>query len=208
MADPPHRRSLLIPIVMIALGVASFVAIAADVLFHGMLAQADLPIARFIYLRVGGFDTLLFSAISGMGDIRIILPGSVVVGLVLMKLRHWRTLLAWAAGMVGCGVINPALKAIFAVPRPEQYTLFDFRNYGGYSFPSGHTMAVAVFAGLLAMVYFHLQPVSRGRRILGLSFALGLALLESFALTFTSVFIISPICWGRLWRFRWPGWEL
>jgi membrane-associated phospholipid phosphatase len=66
-------------------------------------------------------------------------------------------------------------------------------------------MAVAVFAGLLATVYFHLQPVSRGRRILILSIALGLPLLESFALLYVGVHYLTDLLGALAISLAWLG---
>ena len=61
---------------------------------------------------------------------------------------------AWAVALWTV-VINQALKSAFAVPRPMCFTVFVFGEWPGYSFPSGHTMGVAIAAGTLAFILAH-----------------------------------------------------
>lgn len=48
-------------------------------------------------------------------------------------------------------IINKILKAIFVRPRPDVLKLVE---QGGYSFPSGHTMAASIFYGILIYLIY------------------------------------------------------
>ena len=178
---------------MFAAGLSAFLTIAADVHFHGMLARADPQVAAFFHNHSQGWTTLLFSAISGLGEFRVILLVGFVIGLPLLFRRKWRTLAVWTIGLIGCGILNASLKNLFKIPRPDRFTFYDFAGNPGYSFPSGHTMAVAVAAGLLALVSLHEIPLSPFRRRVLLIVAAAIAALEAFALLCIGVHYLTDV---------------
>lgn len=66
-----------------------------------------------------------------------------------------------AANLIGSTLLNQVLK--FAVQRPRPDVALRLVDIGGFSFPSGHSMAAMAFFGLLAWLVWH-GVRSRGMR--------------------------------------------
>lgn len=60
-----------------------------------------------------------------------------------------------AASLVGSTLLNEGLKLLFRRLRPDILILHEA---GGYSFPSGHSMAAMTFYGLLAYLAYRYGP--------------------------------------------------
>lgn len=192
---------------MVVAGTILFVAIAADVQFHGKLKQADAALAPLFYEHAQGWAILVCAGISGLGELFVIVPLVAFVGVMLILRRRWRKLLVWLLGMAGSGIINPALKAAFAIPRPSQYTYYHFPEHSGYSFPSGHTMAVTIAAGLIAMLYLHspARPISAAKQRLVVAAAVAISLLEAFSLLYVGVHFLTDVLGGLAVSLAWLG---
>ena len=66
-------------------------------------------------------------------------------------------------------VLNQALKFVVQRPRPDGFRLAEV---GGYSFPSGHSMAAMAFFGLLVWIVWHYERDRRMRWGLAAAFSL------------------------------------
>ncbi len=190
---------------MIAAGAVAFILIAADVHFHGLIARTDPVIAQYLSQHIGGTEALISSAISGMGELLVIGPLSVLVGIALIYRRRWRAVIGWAAALLGSAVINKTLKDFFAVPRPSRFTAYTFGPHPGYSFPSGHTMSVAIFAGALVLVMMHLKPTPRWKRMMLAVVVAGLSLLEAAGLLLIRVHYVSDLLGALAVSLCWLG---
>lgn len=190
---------------MVLAGVAFFALLAADVHAGGRLKQMDPEIARRVFQVVGPSGILIFSAISGMGELKIIAPLAVIVGIWLIARKDWRGLAGWAAALLGSAVLCGTLKNIFLVPRPSHFTTYTFDQSPGYSFPSGHTMTVAIFAGALVMVIMHAFALRRATRFWMCGIAAGLGILEAFALLMVGVHFLTDVLGGLAISLAWLG---
>jgi membrane-associated phospholipid phosphatase len=70
------------------------------------------------------------------------------VALLLALRRRWVVLAGWAAAVIGCGLLDGALKLAIRRPRPE--LAMTFLSKQSWSFPSGHSMASLVTYGMIA----------------------------------------------------------
>lgn len=87
---------------------------------------------------------------------------SVAVGAALVRARSHRRLYAFAATMVGCALLLPALKEVFRRARPSGIDALGTAH--GYSFPSGHAMgAMTLFGSLAYVIYFSMEHHRRLR---------------------------------------------
>ncbi|KQP19236.1 phosphatase PAP2 family protein [Pseudorhodoferax sp. Leaf267] len=96
------------------------------------------------------------SVVTHLGD-PITLTALVLVVALLLALQGRRWLaLGWAAACAGNGVLNQALKQVFARVRPVHDHGFAVAD--GFSFPSGHTSGSVVVYGMLAYLGLRLLP--------------------------------------------------
>lgn len=117
------------------------------------------------------FDSTIITAVQGMESIQLTSVmkfftsiGSVIsvtviaiVILILLASLHYRLELLFFIGViVGSGLLNTTLKAIFHRARP---TLHRIIEENGYSFPSGHSMAAFSLYGILIFLLWKHIPV-------------------------------------------------
>ena len=211
-SDQRPDRWRWMPFVMLISGIAAFVLIAADVVCQGRLSQWDHPIqVRLHEFARASSDNpgeippgvILFSAISGLGEFKVVAAAGVTAGILLALRKRWHAILACAVALVGSGAINSVLKSMFRVPRPSEHTFFT--PHGGWSFPSGHTMAVAITAGALALVLFHLAPLRPLARWAITVAVIFLALLEAFALMYVGVHYLTDVLGALAVSLAWLG---
>jgi undecaprenyl-diphosphatase len=170
-----------------------FVALAADVMHHGMLERYDHVLAKRIYTAVGEVHTWRSMVMTGFGSGFVTVPFSVLCGLGLIVLRRWRWLAFWAVTLLGVAQLNAVLKDFVARPRPSEYTFFLTSVVDkGYSFPSGHTMGALVVWGALAYMLAKMYP-SRGMRIGGIVAVWLIVLSVSVGLMYVGVHYLTDV---------------
>jgi undecaprenyl-diphosphatase len=108
----------------------------------------------------------------GLGVLALI----VAVGLLLRGHRRWPTFLMVTAA--GGGLLNHALKLVFARARPDMAEAL-WRSHS-YAFPSGHAMGSVVVFG--ALVYLVMRA-SRSWRVRSAAVALGLCLIAAISVS-------------------------
>lgn len=190
---------------MIVGGVAGFIAVTADLLCKGQLQRWDWPIHVYFHEHASPALMWLFSAISGLGELYVILAVALAVGWKLWRFKRWRSLIVWAIALAGSGIINPVLKNIFRVPRPGEYLFWVFKENSGYSFPSGHTMAVSIAAGALALVLARELKWPAARRWTAAAAVAGISLLEAFALLYVGVHYLTDVLGALAVSAAWLG---
>ncbi len=136
-----------------------FAAVATDVVCKGALERYDHVLAKQIYTWVGDANLWLAMCMTGWGSSPVTIPLVILGGIRLAYLRRWEWLVFWICTLVGVGLLNPFLKAIFHRPRPTHYAYIMVEH--GWSFPSGHTMGALVVWGTLAYVLAKLYPTRK-----------------------------------------------
>ncbi len=186
-------KSMYGAIWLMVMGVAGFLAVAADLSWKGQLYRWGNPIRYWFHEHSTPMGVMVCSAISGLGELVFLLPYGVVVGVLLWMKGRRREMVLWAAGLLGSAVINEVLKHIFRVPRPEGWTFYAFPLHAGYSFPSGHTMGVAIAAGMTVMVARRVGYLSRrGAEVAGMGAGV-LTVIVGFSLMYVGVHTLVDV---------------
>jgi undecaprenyl-diphosphatase len=201
----PSRRGWVAPTAMIVVGAVVFAAIAGDVRYDGWLVRNERVVNAYFHQHSGPVGVMCFAGISGLGELKVIAGLGVGVGAVLVWMHRWRELAGWAIALTGSGLINGCLKDFFRVPRPMEHTFFAFSPSFGYSFPSGHAMAVTIATGTLAFIALRLWPMSWMRRAALAAGVVLVALLECFALVYMGVHYVSDVAGGLAVSLAWLG---
>jgi membrane-associated phospholipid phosphatase len=102
--------------------------------FHGHLTQ---PFIDLMLALSNGGSPLWIAAIT------------LAVILILVLRKHWYGLLAIVLTVPGGMLLHHLIQVIVHRHRPFRHS--EFLDLGGYSFPSGHTMAATLLYGLLAV---------------------------------------------------------
>jgi len=127
----------------------------------------------------------IFTVITSMGELTLLLGLGAVVCLFLAIRRQWFLLMAWIVTQASGGVLTHFLKDWFERPRPPD----GVNHYAGFSFPSGHSMNSAIAYGML--IYLAICGFRRGWQRLLL---VGLLLLVILVIGFSRVFLGAH--WG------------
>lgn len=129
---------------MILIGILLLLFFMISYLVH---TDSILYFDNFIYNLISPFIcnklTTVFKFVTNFAD-KITIITLCILSLVLIKNKWVFVIISIDA--VNSTIINRVLKMIFIRPRPEVLRLV---KEGGYSFPSGHTMAVTSFYGFL-----------------------------------------------------------
>ncbi len=154
----PALRVWLPSLLLLTVAAIVFIDLAGDVwLNDGFAWDAPLMLAVHRFGSPGLDGTMI--AITQLGTY-----GAVLVA-VSVSAWLWRTkdrLHVWTLvfSFVGAVVINLALKALFARPRPTVFPPLMVEH--SYSFPSGHTIGAVGLYGFLALLLWHNRYWLRG----------------------------------------------
>jgi undecaprenyl-diphosphatase len=123
-------------------------AVLAILTATGRLATVDAAASGVVYSWEAPALTAAMLVITNAGAWFVYLPITVVL-LAIPRLRS-KVGLPVAATMTAVATLNWVLKPLFAIPRPEAHRL---TSATGFSFPSGHAMSAAAFAGVVALLF-------------------------------------------------------
>lgn len=128
-----------------------FVIIGYMVKFYPeMLVDFDQPIQAAIRGDLPEFLTLLFRAITHLIDIPIIITWVLIVAFIFYR-KQWKMESFLMLGNLAlAGILIVTFKNIYQRPRPEILHLVDEK---GFSFPSGHSLAVTIMVGTLIVIF-------------------------------------------------------
>jgi undecaprenyl-diphosphatase len=153
------------------------------------------------------------------GNLSTVAMATVLVCGVLVWARSHRRLYAFAATMVGCVLLNPALKDVFRRARPPAADALGRAH--GYSFPSGHAMgSMCLFGSLAYVIYFSIDH-SRRMRALAVALCVLVILTIGASRVYLGVHYLSDVlagfaaglCWvavclsGTEAWVRWSDWR-
>lgn len=128
-----------------------FVIIGYMVKFYPeMLVNFDQPIQAAIRGDLPEYLTLLFRAITHLIDIPIIITWVLIVAFIFYR-KQWKMESFLMLGNLAlAGVLIVTFKNIYQRPRPEILHLVEEK---GFSFPSGHSLAVTIMVGTLIVIF-------------------------------------------------------
>ena len=114
-----------------------------------MLVSFDQPIQTAIRGDLPETLTLLFRAITHLIDIPVIISWVLIVAFIFYR-KQWKMESYLMLGnLTLAGILIVTFKNIYQRPRPEILHLVEEK---GFSFPSGHSLAVTIMAGTLIVI--------------------------------------------------------
>ena len=117
--------------------------------------------------------TLIFRGITRLIDLPIVISWAIIL-IAIFYLKKWKTESLLIAGNLGlAGILIVSLKHLYQRPRPDILHLVEEK---GFSFPSGHSLAVTLLIGSLIIILG--QRVKNTTTKLALQGLLGLYLVS------------------------------
>ena len=114
-----------------------------------MLVSFDQPIQTAIRGDLPETLTLLFRAITHLIDIPVIITWVLIVAFIFYR-KQWKLESYLMLGKLAlAGILIVTFKNIYQRPRPEILHLVEEK---GFSFPSGHSLAVTIMVGTLIVI--------------------------------------------------------
>ena len=114
-----------------------------------MLVGFDQPIQTAIRGDLPETLTLLFRAITHLIDIPVIITWVLIVAFIFYR-KQWKLESYLMLGNLAlAGILIVTFKNIYQRPRPEILHLVEEK---GFSFPSGHSLAVTIMVGTLIVI--------------------------------------------------------
>ena len=114
-----------------------------------MLVSFDQPIQTAIRGDLPETLTLLFRAITHLIDIPVIISWVLIVAFVFYRKQWKMESYLMLANLTLAGILIVTFKNIYQRPRPEILHLVEEK---GFSFPSGHSLAVTIMVGTLIVI--------------------------------------------------------
>ncbi|XXX76842.1 phosphatase PAP2 family protein [Sorangium sp. So ce134] len=170
-----------------------FVAIAEAVSGGAWIVQVDLALARALHASSSSAGVAALRAFTHLGSGWALTALALAVAAVLLSRRQRVLAVGWLIALAGGGLLNMALKALFARPRP----LFDepIAVAAGWSFPSGHSMGTFVTFGMLSYLGLLFLRTLRARLSL-VAFALSWTVAMGFSRMYLGVHYLSDVLAG------------
>ncbi len=170
----------------------SFLLIALDVIFDGLLAQTDKIINQWFLDNQSDLLHSIFLSITKLGNLSTMLILSVVVTVFLVW-RGWRAeTKLYLIGMLSSALLFSTIKELVRRSRPSSYIGDYFQH--GYSFPSGHATMSMTFALLIFFILYH--RLSATYRYLLLAFVVLFPVAISISRLYLGVHYLSDVLGG------------
>ena len=179
-----------------------------------MLVGFDQPIQTAIRGDLPDYLTILFRAITHLIDIPVIITWVLLVAFIFYRKQWKMESFLMLGNLTLAGLLIVTFKNIYQRPRPEILHLVEEK---GFSFPSGHSLAVTIMVGTLIVIFsqriknqlwkrivqillgFYLLSVLVSRVYLGVHYPSDV--LASFCIGLGVLFIEFPF-YDKL-RFQW-----
>jgi membrane-associated phospholipid phosphatase len=174
--------------------VAAFVVLAQEVAGGGELTAFDVAFARALLESTSPGWHRAFVTVSWLGSAPVLALVSGVVAVQLFRERRGMLAVAWIVAQAGGGLLNLALKALFARTRPD---VADPLLASGWSFPSGHAMGTFIFCGMFAYLLLR-RTWSWSGAILIVSLALAWCVVMSFSRLYLGVHFATDVTAGLI----------
>ncbi|MEM7771094.1 MAG: phosphatase PAP2 family protein [Cyanobacteria bacterium P01_A01_bin.37] len=110
----------------------------------------DKPILLNIYATASPRLDSFAIALTKLGVFWGVAPAAIVIGFILLRQRHWRSLIYFCITLAGSTFINVATKLFLGRPRPMLWE--SPAPELDYSFPSGHAMASMTLVAALVIL--------------------------------------------------------
>ncbi|WP_437287916.1 phosphatase PAP2 family protein [Sorangium sp. So ce406] len=186
-------------VIHLALGLALsmaalvFVALADAVSGGASIVQVDRALARALHGATSSAGVAALRAFTHLGSGWALTVVAIAVAAALLLRRERVLAVGWLIALAGGGLLNYALKALFARPRPT----FDepLALAAGWSFPSGHSMGTFVTFGMLSYLGLLFVRTLRVRLAL-LALAMSWTVAMGFSRMYLGVHYLSDVLAG------------
>ncbi|GIM46488.1 phosphatidylglycerophosphatase B [Collibacillus ludicampi] len=156
------RYGLTLAFVLGLLSAIGFGLVALFISEH-KIAQFDNTVTSYIQGFESPWLTVIMKFFTYIGSTPAVIVLSILVMILLYKILHHRMeLIFFGIVLAGAGIMNQILKHIFARTRPDLHRLI---TAGGYSFPSGHSMAAFAMYGVLSFLLWRHIRTRLGRSL-------------------------------------------
>lgn len=185
---------------VVVLGAGTLFATLVDELADRVaLGRVDDAFTAALLSHVPLETIRLFAVVTRLGDPAWLAVLVVAVAIALVAARRFALALGWLAATAGNGLLNLALKEIFARARPLHAD--GLVQAGGYSFPSGHSSGSLVVYGMLAYVALQVLPPRWHAAVLTLAVALAFTIGSSraFLRVHHASDVLAGFATGSLW---------
>jgi len=167
--------------IIIATSSISFILIALDVWFDGLLVWLD----RLIYTASLSWHTpigdSIFFAITKLGNLSSIFLLSIAITTILIWQKDRLSIFLYWIGILGSIALFGSIKELFARGRPSNY-IGDIVELG-YSFPSGHaTMSISFSLLVFYIFYDRVSDIYKSRLII-------FSILFTLSITFSRLYL-------------------
>ena len=115
-----------------------------------MLVGFDQPIQTVIRGDLPNYLTILFRAITHLIDIPVIITWVLLVAFIFYRKQWKMESFLMLGNLTLAGLLIVTFKNIYQRPRPEILHLVEEK---GFSFPSGHSLAVTIMVGTLIVIF-------------------------------------------------------
>lgn len=179
----------------LALSVAAlvFVALAEGVHDGEPIVRIDLALAHALHASSNSAGAAALRAFTHLGSSPVLTVVAIVVAAALLRRRLRVLAVGWLIALAGGGLLNLALKSLFARPRPA---FADPRAVAeGWSFPSGHAMGTFITFGMLSYLGILFVRTQRARLAI-LVFAVAWTVAMGFSRMYLGVHYLSDVLAG------------
>jgi undecaprenyl-diphosphatase len=170
--------------------VAVILALAIDILAHGLIVHLDATVSQALFAHRTPWLDRLMIALSALGDGLERTSATVLIVVFLLWRRRPRAALALGLVMTGSALLVPSLKAAFHFARPSLL----YSGADAFSFPSGHAASAMVLFAMLAFITGRGATVG-GRWLIGCLAAL-IVLLTGLSRIYVGAHWLSDVLAG------------
>lgn len=180
-------------------GSALFATLVEELGGERALGRIDEAFTAALQAHVSPTTVELFALVTRLGDPAVLIALGAAVTVALLARRRVALALGWLAATAGNGLLNQALKEIFARARPLHAD--GPVQAGGFSFPSGHTSGSLVVFGMLAYVALQVLPARWHPPVLVTAVALAFTIGSSraFLRVHHASDVLAGFATGSLW---------
>jgi undecaprenyl-diphosphatase len=188
-----------------ALGIATvsallFAAMVADLMLHGPVTRADVPVSRWFSLHAQAGVTELMRLASALHSTLPLCLFTAALGAALWVLHQRRWIPLLVLSVPGGLLLNTLVKLVFQRARPA----FDnpLVTLSTFSFPSGHAAGATVWWGFLLVLYLahETRAVRRVPAVLG---AAAMVVVTALSRVYLGAHfpsdVVAGIAEGTLW---------
>jgi len=143
-------RSLLLLLIGIYLPLQIFGLLAVEVWKNGGSFPWDLPVLMAIHSTARAQLDVIAVTLTKFASGRVVFPVVVVIGLVLLIQRRWRSLTYLLTTEIGSVIINRTVKEFMHRVRPQLWD--SLAPELDFSFPSGHSMISMTLVATLVIL--------------------------------------------------------